>query len=104
MEGIPTTREVDHSEVASILNKSIKSIEESIIQTLEVCPPELSADIYQNGIHLTGGNALLRGLKERLQESIQLPVHLDAQPLLSVSKGISQVLREPKKYQSVLLD
>ncbi|HEV8511824.1 MAG TPA: rod shape-determining protein [Cyclobacteriaceae bacterium] len=104
MEGIPTTREVDHSEVAFILNKSIKSIEESIIQTLEVCPPELSADIYQNGIHLTGGSALLRGLKERLQQSIQLPVHLDEEPLLSVSKGISRVLREPKKYQSVLLD
>ncbi|MGC4021412.1 MAG: rod shape-determining protein [Cyclobacteriaceae bacterium] len=104
LEGIPTTREIDHSEVAYILNRSIRSIEESIVQTLEVCPPELAADIYQNGIHLTGGSAMLRGLRERLQENIQLPVHLDMEPLLSVSKGISRVLREPKKYQAVLFD
>jgi rod shape-determining protein MreB len=104
VEGIPTTREVTHSEVAHILDKAIKSVEESIIHTLEVCPPELAADIYLNGIYLTGGSALLRGLRERLQRSVQLPVHLDASPLLSVSKGVSQVLREPKKYQAVLFD
>jgi rod shape-determining protein MreB len=104
LEGIPNTRQVDHSEIAFILDQSIKSIEESIIQTLEVCPPELAADIYQNGIHLTGGSALLRGLKERLQKTIGLPIHLDAEPLLSVTKGISNVLRESKKYQAVLFD
>ncbi|MFZ5973551.1 MAG: rod shape-determining protein [Bacteroidota bacterium] len=104
MEGIPVTRQINHEEVAFVLDKSIKTIEQSIIQTLEVCPPELAADIYQNGIHLTGGSALLRGMSERLQKTIQLPVHLDEQPLLSVSKGISQVLRDPKKYQSILFE
>ncbi|WHZ08211.1 MAG: Rod shape-determining protein MreB [Cytophagales bacterium] len=104
MEGIPSTRTVSHSEIAFALDKSIKAIEDSIIQTLEVCPPELAADIYQNGIHLTGGGALLQGMKERLQKSIQLEIHLDSAPLLAVSKGISSVLREPKKYQAVLLD
>ncbi len=104
MEGIPVTRQINHEEVAFVLDKSIKAIEQSIIQTLEVCPPELAADIYQNGIHLTGGSALLRGLNERLQKTIQLPVHLDEQPLLSVSKGISQALRDPKKYQSILFE
>ncbi|MBS1681291.1 MAG: rod shape-determining protein [Bacteroidetes bacterium] len=104
LEGIPTTHEVSSSEVAFILDKSIKSIEESIVHTLEVCPPELAADIYVNGIHLTGGSALLRGLKERFQKNLELTVHLDAEPLLSVSKGIAQVLRESKKYQAVLID
>lgn len=104
LDGIPTTREANHTEVAFVLDKSIKSIEESIVQTLEVCPPELAADIYQNGIHLTGGSALLRGMKERLQKNIQLPIHLDTEPLLSVSKGISRILRESKKFQAVLLD
>jgi rod shape-determining protein MreB len=104
LEGIPTTRKIDHQEAAHILDKSICSLEESILQTLSGCPPELAADIYQNGIHLTGGSALLRGLKERLQKSIQLPIHLDVEPLLAVSKGISQVLREPKKFQAVLFD
>jgi len=104
MEGLPVTRKVNHEEIARVLNKSIETIEQSIIQTLEICPPELAADIYQNGIHLTGGGALIRGMKERLQNTIHLPVHLDDQPLLSVSKGISQALGDPKKFQTVLFE
>jgi rod shape-determining protein MreB len=102
MEGIPTVRKIDHVEVAHILEKVVSSIEHAIIQTLETCPPELAADIYQNGIHVTGGNALLRGLKERFEMRIKLPVHIDDEPLLSVSKGVARVLREPKKFKSVL--
>jgi rod shape-determining protein MreB len=104
VRGLPITRVMDHLEVASILEKSISSIEHSILQTLEKCPPELSADIYGNGIFLTGGSALLRGLKERLESSTRLPVHIDDFPLHSVSKGIATVLKNPKKYQSVLLN
>lgn len=103
IEGIPTTRKIDHREVAHILEKSIASIEEGIIQTLETCPPELAADIYENGIHITGGNALLRGLKERFESRIKLPVHIDMEALLSVSKGVAQVLRDTRKYKGVLL-
>lgn len=104
IEGLPVTRKVNHEEIARVLNNSIETIEQSIIQTLEICPPELAADIYQNGIHLTGGGALLRGMSERLQNTIHLPVHLDDEPLLSVSKGISQALRDPKKFNSVLFE
>jgi rod shape-determining protein MreB len=71
---------------------------------LEVCPPELAADIYQNGIHITGGGALLHGIRERLEHVLQLPIHIDAEPLLAVSKGISQALREPKKFRTVLFE
>lgn len=103
IEGIPVTRRIDHGEVAGILNKSINSIENSIVQTLESCPPELAADIYESGIHVTGGNAYLRGLKERFEARIKLPVHIDSEALQSVSKGIAAVLHAPKKYQSVLM-
>lgn len=103
-EGIPVTKETNSHELASVLNKPISAIEQSIIQTLEVCPPELAADIYQNGMHLTGGSSLLKGLGARLEKTISLPVHLDHEPLLSVSKGISQTLRDPKKYQAILID
>lgn len=103
MEGIPVVRRVDHAEVVHILEKSVGAIEHAIIQTLETCPPELAADIYVNGIHLTGGNAYLRGLKERFESRIKLPVHIDPQALLSVSKGIAKALQDPKKYQSVLV-
>lgn len=104
IEGIPVTRQIDHSEVAFILEKSFSSIEHCIIQTLETCPPELAADIYLNGIHVTGGNALLRGLKERLEAKVKLPVHIDEDALVSVSKGAALMLRDPKKYRSILID
>ena len=102
--GIPVTRKVDHREVSFILEKSIASIERSIVQTLETCPPELAADIYQNGMHLTGGGSLLRGIKERFERNIKLPVHLDEHALSSVSRGIASVLANPKKYSGVLID
>jgi rod shape-determining protein MreB len=104
IEGIPATRQINHSEVAFILEKSITAIEHSVIQTLETCPPELAGDIYQNGIHITGGNAMLRGLRERFESKIRMPVHIDSQPLLSVSKGIASTLGETKKFQSILID
>lgn len=103
MRGIPVTRSVDHQEVASVLDKIISSIELSIIQTLETCPPELAADIYASGIHLTGGNALLRGLAQRLARKTKLPVHVDGEALRSVSRGVAVALKNPLKYKSVLL-
>ena len=104
IEGIPVTRKITHSEVAYILEKSITAIEHSVIQTLETCPPELAGDIYHNGIHITGGNAMLRGLREWFESKIRMPVHIDSQPLLSVSKGIAATLGETKKFQSILID
>jgi rod shape-determining protein MreB and related proteins len=102
--GIPVERTVGYQEVAMILEKSISAIEESIIQTLEKCPPELASDIYQSGIYVTGGGALLRGLKERLESSIKLKVNIDTDPLCSVSKGTSQVLQNPIRFRSVLIE
>lgn len=103
ISGIPVTRKISHSEVAYILEKSISQIETAIIQTLETCPPELAADIYETGIHLTGGGSMFRGIKERFEKNIKLSVHLDPTPLKSVSTGISQALAAPKKFQSILI-
>jgi rod shape-determining protein MreB len=103
LRGLPITRTVDHREIAGVLEKSISAIELGLIQTLETCPPELASDIYVNGIYVTGGNALLRGLQQRLQRKLKLPVNIDDNPLTSVSKGVAAVLREPKKYKSVLV-
>ena len=103
LRGLPITRTVDFREIAVVLEKSISAIELGMIQTLETCPPELASDIYVSGVHLTGGNALLRGLQDRLQRKLKLPVHIDDNPLSSVSKGVATVLREPHKYRGVLL-
>jgi rod shape-determining protein MreB len=101
--GIPITRKIDSEEVSIILERSIAAIETAIVKTLEKCPPELSSDIYQNGIHLTGGNAMLRGLRQRMETKIKVPIWIDDHALKSVTLGIAQVLREPVKYRSMLI-
>jgi rod shape-determining protein MreB len=103
MLGLPVERNITSQEISQVLNKPFRLIEESVVHALEICPPELSADIYQNGIHITGGGSLLNGLKERLEKSIQVPVTIDIDPLLSVSRGISKVLANPKQYSSILM-
>lgn len=103
ISGIPVTRKIDHTEVASILDRAITQIEIGIIQTLETCPPELAADIYETGIHLTGGGALLRGMQARLEKRMKLKVILDKDPLRSVSKGILNTLQAPEKFRSILM-
>jgi rod shape-determining protein MreB and related proteins len=104
MTGIPKRAIIDHMEIADILDRSIRRIENAIFQTLEDCPPEISSDIYVNGIHLTGGGSLLRGIRGRLEERIKLPVHSDPEALFSVSKGLSKIIKEPDRYKAVLLN
>lgn len=104
MEGLPVSKSIGHQEVSRMLDRSVKNIEDHILQALEICPPELSSDIYQSGIYVTGGGALLRGLKQRLERTIQLPIHVDTEPLLSVGKGISRTLRNTANYKSILME
>lgn len=103
IEGIPVSRKISQHELTEVLERPFKQIEECIHQSLEVCPPELSSDIYQSGIFVTGGNAQLKGVKERFSKIFKLQVNIDPQSLLSVSKGIGQILNDPQKYRSVLL-
>lgn len=102
IEGIPVTRKIGHREVAMILDRSIGAIEEGIIQTMETCSPELAADIYKNGIFITGGGALLRGIQQRFAAKLKVPVHIDDNALTSVNTGIITALRDPRKYRAVL--
>lgn len=103
LRGIPVTREITYSEVAAILEKTISAIELAIQQTLEKCPPELAGDIYCSGMYVTGGNAMLHGLKERLEKKFRLSVHIDPHALTSVSKGVAATLKNPKKFNPVLI-
>lgn len=103
IEGVPASRIINQLELCRILERPFKQIEQCIHQSLESCPPELAADIYKSGVHVTGGNVMLKGLPERFAKIFQIPVHVDPQPLLSVSKGIAQILQSPVRYKSILL-
>lgn len=103
-EGLPVSVNVCYPEIAEALENSFSSIETCVMQVLDECSPELVSDICQKGIYVTGGGALLRGIDQRLARTTGLRVHIDQHPLLSVSKGISKVLNQTGKYQSILLN
>ena len=103
MTGIPKVIRVSYSEIAFALDKSISKIEEAVLKALEVAPPELSADIYDNGIFLTGGGALLRGLDKRLSMKTKLPVHVAEDPLRAVVRGTGTALKNLDNFKAVLM-
>ncbi|MBB6460818.1 rod shape-determining protein [Flammeovirga kamogawensis] len=103
MTGIPKVITVTYSEVAYAIDKSISKIEEAVLRALETAPPELSADIYDRGIHLTGGGALLRGLDKRLSIKTKLPVHVADDPLRAVVRGTGQALKNLDDFKAVLM-
>lgn len=101
MTGIPKQIMVSYSEIALALDKSISKIEEAVMKGLELTPPELSADIYQTGLYLTGGGALLRGLDRRISSKTKLPVYVAEDPLRAVVRGTSVVLKNLKSYKTI---
>jgi rod shape-determining protein MreB and related proteins len=103
MTGIPKVVKVNHKEITRALEKSVLKIEEAILKALEISPPELSADIYDNGIYLTGGGALLRGLDKRLAQRTKLTVHIAEDPLKAVVRGTGIALRNLNAYKGVLM-
>lgn len=103
MTGIPKVIKVSYSEIAFAIDKSVSKIEEAVLKALEISPPELSADIYDNGIHLTGGGALLRGLDKRLALKTKLPIHVADDPLRAVVRGTGIALKKLNEYKAVLM-
>jgi len=102
MTGIPKQILVSYSEIALSLDKTISKIEEAVLKALEHTPPELSADIYQTGLYLTGGGALLRGLDKRISSKSKLPVYVAEDPLQAVVKGTGIALKNLPSYKTIM--
>ncbi len=90
--GLPKTIIVTNDEIEESLKNSIEKIVTSIKQVLEKTPPELSADIIEKGIMLTGGGALIKGLIELLEEELKVPVKRAEDPLSCVAEGTGIML------------
>lgn len=101
--GIPKTVEVSSVEIRDALNENITQIVEGVKQSLERTPPELSADILDRGVIITGGGALLKGLDERIRMETNLPVHIAENPLLAVVNGAGKVIENMNKYSKVFI-
>jgi len=98
MTALPIELPVSYSEVAHSLDKSLSKIETAILSVLERTPPELYADIVNNGIYLTGGGALLNGLDKRLADKINIPFKIAEDPLHSVARGTGIALKNISRF------
>jgi rod shape-determining protein MreB len=101
--GIPKTTEVSSSEIRDALNEPVGAIVDAVKISLERTPPELSADILDRGIMLSGGGALLKGLDERIRMETNLPVHVAEDPLTAVVRGVGKVLDKINEFSKVLI-
>jgi rod shape-determining protein MreB len=92
LEGVPKTVTITDEDVRTALADPLQQIIRAVHEALEKIPPELCADIYDRGIVLTGGGALLRNLDHRLRDDVGLPVLVAENPLTSVVLGAGMML------------
>ncbi|MBT2622546.1 MULTISPECIES: rod shape-determining protein [Chryseobacterium] len=100
--GKPKEIMVNYKEIFKALDKSIMRIEDAVLETLSLTPPELAADIYKTGIYLAGGGALLNGLADRIHRKTGLPVCVAEDPLRAVVRGTGIALKNINKFRFLM--
>ena len=101
--GLPKTVHITAEEVRKAIEEPVSALVDAVKNTLDRCPPELAADLMDQGIILTGGGALLKGLDERLRHETGMPVHVAEDPLHSVALGAGKCVEEFEALQQVLV-
>ncbi len=99
--GLPKTIDVRSEDIREALQDKLDIIVNAVRQTLDHCPPELASDLYDRGITVAGGGALLRGLSDLLHEQTGLPIFISEDPLGAVAEGTGKYLQE---FDSVFED
>jgi len=102
--GLLKSIEISSKETREAIAEPLKDIAAAVREILEVVPPDLASDIVENGIVLTGGGALIRGLDSYLSKIVKLPVFVSEEPLLAVAKGTGRMLEEIELLQSISLN
>jgi rod shape-determining protein MreB len=102
VNGIPLEIKLDEKSIAESLAEPINQIIETVRTVLEVIPPELSSDIADKGIMVTGGGGLLANIDQVIKDATKLPVYIADQPLFCVVRGIGKVLENFSKLRYVL--
>jgi rod shape-determining protein MreB len=103
ISGLPREVIINSTQVREALKRSLTSIIENIKATIENTPPELVADIYERGIVLTGGGAMLKGIDLAISQETKIPIHITDDPLTSVARGGGIVLEDLNLMKSVLV-
>ena len=102
VNGVPRTRHITSRDAREAMAESINTIVDSVTKSLEQTPPELSADILDRGIMLTGGGGLLKNLDKLIMETTDLPVHIAEDPLTAVVRGTGLILENLDYYRPVI--
>ena len=103
LTGLPKEIIINDSQVREALARSVRTIVENIKATIETTPPELVADIYERGIVLTGGGALLRGMDTLISRQAAIPVRVADDPLTCVVRGAGRLLEDPQLLKDISL-
>lgn len=101
--GLPKEVIITSQQVRDALQRTVRSMVENVKATIESTPPELVADIYERGIVLSGGGALMRGLAQAVQIETQIPVQVTDDPLTAVVRGTGIVLEDLAMMKNVLV-
>lgn len=94
ISGLLSRIELTSEDVREAMKEHLKEIADALKMVLEMMPPDLASDIVENGVVLTGGGALIRGLDKYLSELVRLPVYVADEPLLAVARGTGKALEE----------
>ena len=101
--GLPREVVITDADIREAIANSFDTLVDSVREVLETTPPEVLADVMHRGIHLVGGGALLRGIRDVLEDELKLPVHIDDDPLTAVARGTGIVLEDVDYYVEVLI-
>lgn len=104
LTGLPENIDITSAEVREALSEPLARIVDAVKYTLEQTPPELAADIIENGITLCGGGALLKGIDRLLSKETGLPVFVSQYPLDCVAEGAGKILSDMNKYGDALTE
>lgn len=103
LTGLPKEVQITDANIREAIIKPIKLIIENIKTTIENTPPELVSDLYEKGMVLTGGGALLKGLDVLISQETKMPVHITDEPLTAVVRGTGKVLDDLDNLKDILL-
>ncbi len=104
LTGIPKTFSVCDEEIREAIKEPISAIVEAVKRALEKTPPDLAADIHDNGFWLAGGGALLKGLDKLLHQSTSLKVNIADDPLTAIARGAGSVIEHVDFYRDVFIN
>ena len=104
LNGLPENVTITSADVRNALQEPLQTVLDAIRETLRMTPPELSADVIEQGITLTGGGALLRGMDKLINRETGMPVYIAEFPLDCVAEGTGKILADPAAYEELLAD